>query len=329
MRPRKSSMKVIKKKDMKVVKGKKMIATNSRCAVCSQGSTLTKDGKKVKKKLPKTCYSYESLLKIARAYNKEHPNDPIPIEGVDKDKLWQIIRNKLSGICSYDEYCWKKLDFVKRLKDNDINMYTFKPEKPKEWEQNKYTWLNTYDILFVMKQYEKLHDDFWYAGTLPADCPTSITCELTNIDIKKMLGSGMNKMGVVFNLDTSDQPGSHWVGFYAEFNKKNAELNYYDSYGELPNKYIKRFIVDFAKKFDKAGIKPTIVYNDRRHQYGGSECGIFSMNFILERLNGTSMKEIAEMDILDKDMNYLRDILYTVDEKKIKRKMKQNGFIKF
>lgn len=325
MRPRKSSMKVSKKKGLKVVKGKKMVATDSRCAVCSEGSVLTKEGK-VKKKLPKTCYSMESLIKIAKAYNKTHKGSPIEIKkGMDKEKLWNIIRNKLSGVCSYDEYCWKKLDFIKRLRDNEINHYTFKPEKPDEWKKEPNMWLNTYDILFVMKQYEKIHDDFWFGGVVPSDCPVKITCELSNIDPKKMLGGGIDKMGVVFNLDTSDQDGSHWVGVYASFNQHHAEIDFYDSYGEPATPLIKKFLVQLAGKFDKSGIKPTLIYNDRRHQYGGSECGVFSMNFILERLNGTSMYEISKMDILDKDMNYLRNILYTItdkDKKKMEKKLK-------
>lgn len=307
---KKSSIKIIKKKGKTIVKGKKMVMTNSECAVCSKGSDITIDGK-LKKKKEKTCYSRESLERIARAYNKKNKNDPIQIENISTNKLWNIIRNKLSGICGYDEYCWKKQDFIKRLRDNDINYYTFKPKYPDEWKKNPYTWLNTYDILFVMKQYEKMRNDFIFLAVAPSDCPMEINCEMSNIDIKKMIGSGINKMGAVYNLDKSDEPGSHWVGFYCEFNKKKAEINYYDSYGELPNRSIKKFIYHLAGKFDRENIKPTIIYNDKRHQYGNNACGIFSMNFIIERLYGTSIYEISQMEILDKDMTKLRKILYT------------------
>jgi hypothetical protein len=167
-----------------------------------------------------------------------------------------------------------------------------------------------------------MHDDFMFPGVLPSDCPTKITCELTNIDPKKMLAGGINKMGIVFNLDTSEQDGSHWVGVYTTFNQQRAEIDFYDSYGEPAIPLIKKFLVQLAQKFERSGIQPTLIYNDRRHQYGGSECGVFSMNFILERLNGTSMYEISQMDILDKDMNYLRNILYTITEKD-KKKMER------
>lgn len=296
-----------------IIKGKKVKYTNCPCSVSSEGSNITKEGK-LKKKKEQTCYSHESLIKIADAYSKKHPSDKIKTEGISKIKLWNILRNKLSGVCGYDEYCWRKQDFVKRLKDANIELYTFKPRFPTEWKKNRYTWLNTYDILYVLKQYEKMRDDFIFMGVVPSDCPTKITCELSNIDIKKLKGAGINKAGIVFNTDTSDGPGQHWVGVYSEYDDKNkiAQVNYYDSYGDKPIPLIAKFLQDLAKKYENNGYKPIIIYNDRRHQYGGSECGVFSMNFILERLHGTDMQEITKMKIMDKDMNYLRQILYVM-----------------
>lgn len=319
---KKGSIKVSEKrvggKKRIVMNGKNLVVTSSPCAVCSQGSDISvKGGKgkknKIKTKVQKTCYSHNALLKIAEAYNKSH-KDKIQYENKSDSEVWNIIRNKLVGVCSYDEHCWKKQEFVKKLRDTEINLYTFKPEYPKAWKKNPSTWLNTYDILYVMKQYEKAYDDFIFNGVVPSDCPTSITCELSNIDIKKMIGGGIKRMGVVFNTDVSTGPGQHWIAFYMEFNKKKAELNFFDSYGDEPQKNIKQFIIDTAEKFEKEGIKPTIIYNDKRHQYGGSQCGVYSMNFLLERLNGTSMYDISKMNILDKEMENLRKVLYLYEE---------------
>ena len=38
---------------------------------------------------------------------------------------------------------------------------------------------------------------------------------------------------------------------------------------------------------------------------------MYSMNFVLERLHGTSMYGISKMKIPDEKMNYLRKLLYT------------------
>ena len=50
-----------------------------------------------------------------------------------------------------------------------------------------------------------------------------------------------------------------------------------------------------------------LIYNDKRHQYGGSEWNV-SMYFILQRLENISMK--ISQKISDEHMNKLRDILY-------------------
>lgn len=281
-----------------------IIDSNS-CAPC-------KLKEKKKTKSFKTCYSKESLVKIANMWNKENKNkSPIIIFNKSKKSLWLQIQERLNSACKKDEYCWSKQDFVKKIKDITIEMYTFKPEYPKTWYKNKYTWLNTYDIYYVMKQYEKANDDFIFLGPIPSDCPTKIHCELTKLNLSTMKKSGINKIGIIYNLDVSTQSGSHWVALYID--NKNNEINYYDSYGSLPTPLINSFIERLTKQYNKININPIIIYHDKRNQYGGSECGLFSMNFILERLYGSTMYDITKMNIPDEKMNYLRQLLYKKD----------------
>ena len=56
--------------------------------------------------------------------------------------------------------------------------------------------------------------------------------------------------------------------------------------------------------------KINLLKNITRHQRGNSECGIFSMNFIIKYLEGDSFKKIIESKPSDKDMNNLRRVLY-------------------
>jgi hypothetical protein len=53
-----------------------------------------------------------------------------------------------------------------------------------------------------------------------------------------------------------------------------------------------------------------LLHNRIRHQYGNSECGVFSMNFIMERLGGKSLTRISKEKLTDERMNELRKILY-------------------
>ena len=287
---------------MKIIKMSNYDIDKNSCAPCQ-----LKENKKNKGFV--TCYSKSSLIKIAREWNKANPRDmPIKFEDQPKKNIWTQIQQKMSKSCGKDEFCWKKQNFVKKMKDTEIELYTFKPTYPKSWISNKYTWLNTYDIYYVMKQYEKTYDDFMFLGPIPSDCPTKIHCELTNLDLMKLKKHGINKVGIIYNLDTSSQSGSHWVAVYID--NKNNEINYYDSYGSMTIPLINQFIKKLVEKYHAHNIVPTIIYNDKRHQYAGSECGMYSMNFILERMHGTSMYDISKMTIPDEKMNYLRKLLY-------------------
>lgn len=280
------------------------IIDSANCAPCKKKTD--KDDKSFK-----TCYSKGSLIKIAQLWNKNNlDKSPIKFEGHTKKKIWDQIQNNLNTVCKKDEYCWKKQDFIKKLKDIDIEMYTFKPSYPKAWTRNKNTWLNTYDIYYVMKQYEKTHDDFIFLGPIPADCPINIQCELSKFDIISMKKNKINKIGIIYNLDVSKGPGTHWVAMYID--NKNNEINYYDSYGSHPTPLIHKFIERVTNEYKSNKYTPYIIYNDKRHQYGGSECGMYSMNFILERLHGTTMYDISKMTIPDSNMNYLRQLLYNI-----------------
>ncbi len=296
---------------------------NSKCAVCSEG-TLVKGGKVVKKSESYTCYSYESLKKIAKAMNEERKYEKdykaIQIGKLNKYQLWKKIQEHLKPFCDDDEECWRRQEFIKKLKDIDIQAYTFKPKMPETWKKDKYTWLTNFDIDLVMRQYEKIYPYFKYYSATSSDCPVEINCPLSNLNPFELRKDGVTKIGVIFNLDTSDGTGSHWTGVYVDLdsklcskkNKKCVEINFYDSYGDPPIPLIKLFLSRLAEKFVMNGEDVKVTYNDKRHQYGNSECGVFSMNFVLERLHGTPMKKISKSKILDKDMNNMRRLLYYV-----------------
>ena len=67
---------------------------------------------------------------------------------------------------------------------------------------------------------------------------------------------------------------------------------------------------NIGKKFNENNKDVKLIFNDKRHQYGGSECGIYSMYFLLQRLEGQTMYDISKKKIKDSYMNKLRNILY-------------------
>ena len=249
-----------------------------------------------------TCYSRDQLIKIASSLNQKK-NAKISLKKT-KNALWESIRKTLFPVCT-TEWCW--LDHVDT--DKEMKELTFRPEMPTDWVKNKYEWLSTTDIQEVMIQYEKQYDNFRFFGPVPVDCPKDIYCELTDLDIQKLKSKGVDYIGVVFNLDRHDQSGSHWVALYINIPK--CLITYYDSTASEPPEYIKYFINMVGIKLGKH----TYEYNKKRHQYGGSECGMYSMNFLIESLKGKTLKDFENKQITDREVNLLRNYLYRPPKK--------------
>lgn len=252
-----------------------------------------------------TCFSHKSLIKIANSYNeKTNSSDQIEIKD-NIDILHSNIQKKLNKVCNGD-ICWLKQDFVRELNDNEINSFTFKPIRP----DGKYQWLSTVDIRKVMLQYEKKFPGFSFIGPVPIDFD-DIHTEISKMDFNKMKKNNIDKVGIVFNLDEHYKSGSHWVGLYMEFSDKRKEVNYFDSYGEDPDDRIKVLmnrLVDNAS--NDLGITLRKNINIVRTQFANSECGVYSMNFILHLLMGDSFKKTTENIVRDEHMNNRRNLFF-------------------
>jgi hypothetical protein len=258
-----------------------------------------------------TCFDKKSLQKIASMWNTKNPLEKIKMSN-NNEKLWKQINNKMSQKCN-SETCWLKQDFIKNISKNLENY--FKPKIPNSWLKEKNTWLTTTDIEKVIFQYEEAVPDFKFLGVVPIDFDYEysvgrcIVDELCKLDIKKLKKKKINRIGVVFNLDAHDEPGSHWVAMYSDFNK--GEVYYYDSYGIFPPEEVKILMERISIQGIKIKGEPfKLYYNDIRHQYKNSECGVYSMNFIIEFLNGKNFKEIIENKVSDDNMNKKRFLYY-------------------
>ena len=259
-----------------------------------------------------TCYTKNQLVKIANEINKKKKRKVIVMSNKNKKQIWNQINKNLFDQCKY-EWCWLDTSVIKNIPDDDLHNFTFRPKKPKSWVKNKNTWLTTTDIDDVMEQYEKKYTDFKFFGPVPVDCPAGIYCELSNINLKKMNSDGIKKLGVIFNLDKHNEPGSHWVALLS--NEEDKSITYYDSVGNLPPPYIKTFVKLLTNNYKKnRGIDMKFNYNKKQHQHGDSECGVYSINFLVESLKGAKLKDFQNKKISDFSMNILRDYFYRPPE---------------
>ena len=161
-----------------------------------------------------------------------------------------------------------------------------------------------------MKQYEKKYKDFLFIGPVPRDCYIggSLSCELSNLKLDKLIKYKIHKLGIIYNLDYSYMSGSHWVAVY--LNIDNKSITYYDSYGHPPPLEIDELLTTIKDKLKELGINIRKVINKKRHQFGGSECGVYSMHYLIERLKGVKHSKIIRRKIPDKLMNDMRKYLY-------------------
>ncbi len=249
-----------------------------------------------------TCFTHNSLKKIARAYNASH-SSKIKISS-SKKELWKNIQSKLKGKCPKGESCWIGLDFVTDINDIEINEYTIKPIIP----PGKYKWLSTNDINAVLKQYQRLfRKKFKYLGAFPIDF-AKVDSSMKRFNILKELNKGFETVGVVFNLDPKGKPGTHWIALLIDARGPIITIDFFDSYGDSPPKQVKNFIKKIRKQLNEYEVKVNI--NPVKHQKGTSECGMYSMLFIIYRLLGVTFDEFVRDIIKDKIVNDMRQVLF-------------------
>jgi hypothetical protein len=261
-----------------------------------------------------TCIELNILIQLANAYNKENKNNLIKMntdmEIKDPNKYKKYLTNsfddKLKSKCKKgDHKCWLTQSFIKQLSDETqetLKYYTFRPDGPK----TKDTWLSNYDDIYLsLIQYTKIYPEFITYVPMPIDFQ-----KFDDYDVNKIFDNMPKnaKIGIVINLDKRGRGGTHWVSFYTD--TQTGHIYYFDSVGEKYGNEINEFINKFIKYYKSQGIKPVVKYNDIQHQYKNSECGVYSMNFILRLLRGDTFEEIIEKPISDKEIQACRNIYF-------------------
>lgn len=209
----------------------------------------------------------------------------------------------------------------------------FRPEMPAEWFKDPDAWLSSVDIEEVMRQYETAVPSFKFLGVVPIDFsapepaiervsggPAStgakqaqggmkcLAQEYCTVDLKAERARGIRTIGCIFNLDPSTKGGSHWVACAIILKPRGGgAIYYFDSYGEQPPAQVAHFMR--ALKLQDPAL--VLKYNGRRFQYGGSECGMYSMYFVICMINRVPFPKFVRHTVADKYMLELRKILFS------------------
>jgi hypothetical protein len=257
-----------------------------------------------------SCYDDKSLDKIKNLWNRRHPDSKI--EANNPKEIWTHLKDSMSNVCN-NEQCWLKQQFMDNNVTSDLMLYTFAPTAPEKWIENPNEWLNTNDIIKVMKQYEHRIDDYKFIGPTPIDFDTVVdgVCvwpEICNFDLVKQIKK-KTKFAFIFNLDKHYMSGSHWLTLYVDVNKRY--ILFFNSTGDEPTSEIKALIKRIQEQGKTINLDFKYLENKKEHQQKNTECGIYCLYCITELLEDNIEPEFfLTHRIPDKKMEDLRYKFY-------------------
>jgi hypothetical protein len=265
------------------------------------------------------CARLAVMVAMAKAYNKSAQSSEDHIKLAPKFELLNPqkykaylvyeINNRVGDSCT-SQKCWSTLDFIKYMESTareEYIKYTFRPTSP----QGKFEWLSTFDINDSMTQYEKKFNGFKFLGAVPMDFSELSGLNISGANYEQFAKNKITKLGVIFNLDNHDQPGSHWTAMYTDFEK--GCIFYFDSFGIKPEIRVRELMREHAKYLESVGWDVDSIradYNQVQHQKGDSECGVYSMNFLIRLARGDDFDKLCSVPISDKQINKCRSIYF-------------------
>lgn len=273
-----------------------------------------------KNNIASSCYSPSELVTIKNAFNKHHGTSSTSsikqIHSRDPETILRELREK-NGHCT-TEMCWLHAVSDRGLREK-IQKEAFRPIQPAEWRKKPNAWLSNFDIDAVIQQYETAYPDFVFLGPTPIDFDSKkadgkcVTEEICGLSLSKQWAAGKRKIGVIYNLDTSDGPGTHWVSMFIDMADPEPYMFYFNSTAEpMPaevRKLMDRIQEQWMRIHSHKGSKKLIEYtsDDKvEHQHSNTECGMYSLFFIITCLtrkvggfeslgSGLSREKIIEM----------------------------------
>jgi Ulp1 family protease len=134
--------------------------------------------------------------------------------------------------------------------------------------------------------------------------------DLCNFDIKHYIKKNVFKIGISFNTDPHDKSGEHWVSMFINLKKK--EIFYYDSAGDKIPAQIKRFV---DRVIEQAKQNNVVLKFDQNypvsHQYKNTECGIYSIFFLVHMLEDKVTKDYLKTHVIkDEYVETFRNIYF-------------------
>ena len=189
----------------------------------------------------------------------------------------------------------------------------FKVEGP----HKKDVWLSNFNIDGVLGQIAIKYKDqgFKHVPFQMRDFQ-EINSELATIDFVAEYNNGVRCFGVVFNDDKSSGGGTHWTAMFGDFTREPFAIEHFNSSGAGPKNEMREWMHKTKHRLEKGLDKKVIVKEISKieHQLENSACGVYSLYYIMSRLEGVPAEVFNKTRIPDSVMNGFRLHLFRKKE---------------
>lgn len=188
----------------------------------------------------------------------------------------------------------------------------FKPSGP----SNSTDSITNFNIMDCLKQWEVRSTEF---GSNFKDMKYQMMDfkttgkELYDLDIGQLVKDGYDCFGVILNTDFSTGRGKHWVCVFGDMRQEPWTLEYFNSSGNPPTPQV----IDWFEKMRiethmKHNKNLNIIYaNNIRLQYSKTECGMWCLVYILNRIRGRPFNRFEIEGISDDEMYRCRKFIFS------------------
>lgn len=214
-----------------------------------------------------------------------------PVKAVDE------IKKKLE--CNSEKCVYSKIkpkvspDLVK---ENNKRFKTMGPFNNTEW-------LSNLDLDETLSKLDHQFPYYKHINFQMIDFDVHPKTELGTINFMDLYNEGYRQFGCVINTDVRTGAGIHWFCIFINLKEKPYTLEYFNSSGRSIYPAITRLFNDQRNIIGNYLDTPKIVKNSLLHQTeSNSECGVYSIYYIWQRLNGVKASVFNERKIDDQEM---------------------------
>lgn len=250
---------------------------------------------------------------------KNHLHDK-NIKSMDTDKdIVDSIKKDLK--CDTEECVLKNPHFVKDYMKNDIkeSLGRIKPDGPSD----STNLLNNINIDEVLKRLTLKHKDLYHmdfqmidfagekdsSGWIIKNGQKITPTELGKIDMATdVTAKNYKTFCVVMNTDVRTGGGIHWFSLFCDFRTNPITIEYFNSSGNKPVKQIQDWLIKTEENLRASGhnAKVVILSGLIHQQDSETECGLYSLYYIWNRLNGIPPQNFQNKRIPDSMMYKFR-----------------------